>query len=134
MTSRRLNTNINTPTADALHRYAQDHDVTVTEALRVLVALGEAVARRQRDDPAESDPEILGAGNVEYIAPSLSDEDVFRNAIAELISNDDGLPVTIAAVKVAGTAVAAVRRSRSREPHSNASTYAHRVRIAMAKW
>lgn len=48
-TQTRLNVNINKQTADALKDYAEKNDVSITEALRRLVGVGDFIAKAQED-------------------------------------------------------------------------------------
>jgi len=45
----RLNVNINSQTAAALKDYADKHDVSVTEAVRRLVGVGDFIAKAQEE-------------------------------------------------------------------------------------
>jgi len=46
----RLNVNINSQTAAALKQYAEKHTVSITEAVRRLIAVGDFIAKAQDDE------------------------------------------------------------------------------------
>jgi hypothetical protein len=45
----RLNININSQTAAALKEYAEKHDISITEAVRRLVGVGDFIAKAQEE-------------------------------------------------------------------------------------